>query len=159
VQAPAEEHASDVAARHATHALPLAPHAVSPVVAWHVLPTQHPAHCPAQLEHAPAWHVSPAGQALHAPPPTPHAVGSVPAVQVAPSQHPVGQDVASQTHAPAEQRCPAPQAAPLPHVHAPAALQESLVVWSHVEQVHPFGAHVRPGAHGGPLPHAGPGWL
>ncbi len=159
VHVPADEHASEVEAWHATHAAPLMPHAVSPVADWQVLPTQHPAHCPAQLEQAPAWQVSPVGHALHAAPPTPHAVGSVPAEQMAPSQHPVGHDVASQTHAPPEHRCPAPHAALLPHVHAPAALHESLVVWSHVEQVHSPDTHVRPGAHGGPFPQAAPGWL
>jgi hypothetical protein len=159
VHLPADEQASAVDASHATHVVPLAPHAVSPVVAWQAFPTQHPPHSATQLEHAPPWHVSPIGHAEHAAPPVPHAVGSEPAPHVAPLQHPVGHDVASQTHAPPAHRCPAPHAGAPPHVHAPAASHESLVVWSHVGHVHDPETHVRPGEHGGPLPHAAPGWL
>jgi hypothetical protein len=82
------------------HAVPFAPHAVATVGDWQVFPTQHPAHCAAQLEHAPLWHVSAPGHAEQAPPPTPHIAGSVPVAHVAPLQHPVAHDAGVQTHAP-----------------------------------------------------------
>lgn len=44
-----------------------------------------------------------------------------------PSQHPVGHEALSQTQLPPTQRLPAPQAAPLPHLHCPE-VQLSAVV-------------------------------
>jgi hypothetical protein len=50
--------------------------------------------------------------------------------QMVTSQHPDGHDVALQTHWPAEQRCPATHAAPVPHEQVPAAAQPSARVAS-----------------------------
>ncbi len=51
-------------------------------------------------------------------------------VQTLPVQQPFGHDVASQVHAPPEQRWPLPHAGPLPHAHAPASEQVSAFVAS-----------------------------
>lgn len=45
-----------------------------------------------------------------------------------PSQQPLGQLVAVQRHMPLWQTWPAPQAAPLPHLHAPLAQLSAVVV-------------------------------
>jgi hypothetical protein len=47
-------------------------------------------------------HVVPLAHAAHATPPVPHALSSVPGSHTSPEQQPV-QEVASQTHVPAEQ--------------------------------------------------------
>ena len=59
-------------------------------------------------------------QAAHAAPGAPQ-VARARAVQAPAEQHPVGQEAASQTQAPAEQRWPAAHGAAPPHSHAPAA--------------------------------------
>lgn len=65
---------------------------------------------------------------MHESAPIPHAAQAVPpmpqavlegAVQLDPWQHPSGQDVASQTHTPPAQLCPAAHGAPPPHRQAP----------------------------------------
>ena len=89
---------------------------------------------------APAPHAQPpaavqaslriASQAVHAWPEAPHCT-SERATHAAPTaQQPEGQDVASHTQAPDRQRCPAPQAAPVPQAHAPAGEQPSALVTS-----------------------------
>lgn len=59
-------------------------------------------------------------QETQAEPPIPQALTSG-VVQLVPAQQPVGQEVASQTHAPPAHRCPEPHGGPLPHAHAPPA--------------------------------------
>lgn len=53
----------------------------------------------------------------------------------------MGHEVASQTHEPPEQRCPAAHCALPPHLHCPPALQLSARLGSQVPQVEPGGAH------------------
>lgn len=154
VHLPAAEQPSAVEVEHWTHAVPPVPHDAI-VDALHVIPLQQPSgHV--QPEQAPAAQVSPAGQAEHASPALPHAVGALPGWHLPPSQHPVGQEVASHVHVPALHRCPAAQAAALPHVHAPAVEQESLVVESQPAQTQVPPTHCWPAAQGGPPPHVGP---
>jgi hypothetical protein len=152
VHVPAEQ-VSVVAVSHGMHAAPAAPHSLGVVVGWHVFPTQHPVHAPAQVEQTPLSHVSPVGHASHMLPWAPHAVASVPALHVAPSQHPV-HELLLQTHAPSTHACPMAHAAPLPHMHVPAALHESVVVASQLVQMHFPATHSCVGEHGAPLPHA-----
>ncbi len=58
-----------------------------------------------------------------------------------PLQHPVGQDVASHTHEPPTHSWPAAQAAPLPHLQTPPAVQ--LSAWMpQSTQAAPEGPHV-----------------
>ena len=63
-------------------------------------------------------------QVVQAPPPAPQRA-SVAETQVVPSQQPFGQEVGSQTHAPATQRRPAPHAGPLPQAQLPVDEQRS----------------------------------
>jgi hypothetical protein len=81
-------------------------------------------------------------------------MGSVPTSQVAPLQHPA-HDWVSQTHLPALQRWPFPQAGPAPHPHVPP-VQWSLLVGSHELHRHLPWMHVRLGGHPGPPPQLGP---
>jgi hypothetical protein len=85
---------------------------------------------PVPHAHAPAVHESATVESHveHPAPPVPQAVTEL--LQTLPAQHPVGQEAALQTHAPPTHACPAPQAAPVPHLHAPP-LQVSEVVGSH----------------------------
>ena len=55
------------------------------------------------------------GQAVHACPPIPHAVGEAEVQTVPFWQQPLGHEAASQTHWPATQLLPAPQAELAPH--------------------------------------------
>ena len=61
--------------------------------------------------------------------------------QTLPAQHPVGQEVASQTHAPPTQRWPAPHAAPPPQVQPPA-MQPSALLGSQDTHAPPPAPHV-----------------
>lgn len=129
-------------ALHAEHAAPPLPHNAAVKVVMHVLPLQQPvgqlveshtqllplqrwptAHSPLppQLQ-APFEQRSarPAAHVVHAPPPMPQVAGAG-LLQVLPVQQPAPQLIASQMHAPAEQRRPAPQGAFVPHRHAPPA--------------------------------------
>jgi len=84
----------------------------------------------------PFWQ-PPAGQVWQSRPPIPHAPSTFPGWQVLPEQHPLGHDVPSHTQAPATQRCPAPQGAPLPHWQVPVAEQLSVVAGSHATHAAP----------------------
>jgi hypothetical protein len=86
-----------------------------------VPPLQHPLAQLLEPQPAHTWAVQAfVPHEAQAAPPVPHWVCRVPARHwpVA-SQQPVGQLVASQTHDPPEQRCPATHAAPAPQAHAP----------------------------------------
>jgi len=61
-------------------------------------------------------------------------VASAMALQVEPEQQPPGHEVASQVQAPARQRWPSPQGAPLPHRHAPETAQVSALLGSQAVQ-------------------------
>jgi hypothetical protein len=61
--------------------------------------------------------------------------------QVVPSQHPEGQDVASQTHVPLEQRWPVPHTEPNPHRHSPRGEQLSACALSQDAQLAPPTPH------------------
>ena len=93
---------------------------------WLLLQRCPTAHC-APLPQRQPWAVQTvervASQAAQATPLVPQVI-SDDMVQVAPAQQPIGHDAALQTQAPATQRWPAPQAAPMPHAHLPAR-QES----------------------------------
>jgi hypothetical protein len=102
---PDAEHPSARVASQATHALPPAPQ-VETEGALHVVPVQQP-EGQSQPAQAPRAHASPCGHGEQACPALPHARGSLPGLQVVPWQHPVVQEVASQTHRPAEHRWPA----------------------------------------------------
>jgi hypothetical protein len=58
-------------------------------------------------------------------------------VQTRPAQQPVGQDVESQTHAPATHRCPVEHAGAAPHRQFPPAAQESAVTLLHARHAEP----------------------
>ncbi len=155
---------------HAAHVPPPVPHADATLPGRHVLPWQQPdaqlveshthapptQRCPAPHGAlAPHWHAPFAQRSavvglhvVHAAPPMPQLDDAVPAWQVLPWQQPLGQLVASHTHAPPAQRCPAPHAAPPPHWQVP------FTHWSAVVALH--AAHAPP-----VLPHAVvalPGW-
>jgi hypothetical protein len=152
---PDAEHPSAKDAVQATHALPPAPQDATDGVSQ-VMPEQHPdGH--AQLVQTPAVHESSGGQREHACPELPQDVGSFPAgLHVVPSQHPVAQEVASQTHCPAEHLWPAWQAGPDPQWQALAESHPSLTVGSHCTQTQAPLTHCRPGGHCAPPAHAGP---
>jgi hypothetical protein len=154
VQAPPREQPSAVTPQ-TPHALPGGPQAVGPCFVSHVEPAQHPLQVSSHPEHAPSSHAWPVGHALQPMPPTPHADAAVPAWQVPSAAQQPAHVVGSQTHAPREQRCPVAHAGPVPHSHAPAAVQPSLVT-PHPPQTHAPDTHVWPGAHGSPVPHVGP---
>lgn len=59
-------------------------------------------------------------------------------VHVVPEQHPFGQDVELQTHMPVEQTWPAPQAGPVPQLHAPDVEQVSAFVGSQATHADPL---------------------
>lgn len=80
-------------------------------------------------------------QLVQDPPPVPHSCSVGGCVQTPLWQQPVGQEVASQTHTPMSQRCPAAHCALPPHLHCPPALQVSARLGSHEPQVEPGGAH------------------
>lgn len=67
----------------------------------------------------------------------PHAASVGGAVHAAPLQHPEGQDVESQTHAPAEQRWPEPHALFEPHLQVPSPAQTFVFARSHATHVVP----------------------
>ena len=201
-QAPTALQLSAVVGSQAVQRLPAAPQAVSDGVmqpprrpqqprgqeVWshtQAPPTQCvpvPQAGPVPQLHTPLVQVSvlPAGQVrAQAPPPVPQAAGWF-TWHTPPWQQPVGHDVASQTQAPREQRCPAEQAAPGPQWHAPPA-QLSAFVASHdaqaappapqvlalgalqvVPEQQPFGQEVAshtqaPPTQRWPAPHAAPG--
>lgn len=58
-------------------------------------------------------------QTTQAAPEAPHAAVLVPGWHALPWQQPPGHDVASHTHVPLAQRCPAAQGAPAPHLQLP----------------------------------------
>jgi hypothetical protein len=78
-----------------------------------------------------------ASQATQVDPALPQAVTERLA-QTVPAQQPLGHEVVSQTHRPLSQRCPPAQEGPVPHVQAPAALQRSALLASHVMQPPPL---------------------
>jgi hypothetical protein len=91
-------------------------------------------HVPAELQVSPV-----VPQSMHDAPLVPQV--AVPLVRhTSPSQQPVAQLVASQMHFPPEHRWPAVHAAPVPHLHAPAA-QVSAVAGSHAVQTVPAAPH------------------
>jgi hypothetical protein len=105
-----------------------APHA-GPVPQWQV-PVSSQVSVLTELH---AWHVEPC---------TPHCA-SVRVSHVVPWQQPSGQDVASHTHRPLSQRCPAPHSAPPPHVQAPVVAEHpSALVASHATQALPAAPQV-----------------
>ena len=151
------EQASALEAEHWTQAAESLPQAER-LGAVHVVPLQQPsAHV--QLVHAPAGQTSPEGHGAHASPALPHALATLPGWQTPSAQHPLGQEVASQVHAPARHRCPVLHAGALPQRQSPPGGQESLVVWSHAVQTQDPPTHCWLGEQGGPLPHEGPVWL
>ena len=62
----------------------------------------------------------------------------VPARQLVPAQQPCGQEVRSQTQAPATQRCPAPHGGPDPHWQVPVVVQRSELLTAQAKHVPPF---------------------
>lgn len=122
---PSSAHTSARIGSHVLHTPPAAPHAMGDGCRQ-LAPEQHPPGQVALLQplQTPASHVSPAAHTSHARPALPHAITSVPGRHVSPSQQPLAHDVASQTHAPASQRCPAPHAGPVPQ----PCMQRELVV-------------------------------
>jgi len=174
---------SAVKVLHTTHSEPPNPH--ESIERWlHVVPEQQPVvHVVAHPVHTPDAQFWPAGQLLHALPALPHALSVLPPWHWLPAQHPDAHEVASHTHPPLRQCWPMTHAAPLPHLHTPAAEQESdspvghaahavpggaqaareKVVHAPCEQqplVHDVGSQVqtpweqwRPAPHGGPVPH------
>jgi hypothetical protein len=158
---------------HATQVAPPKPHAVATLPCWqapfwqqpdgqlaalhthapptHASPTPHgeaPPHAQAPPTHASEVVVS---QTTHSAPPVPQ-VASEGGPHVAPLQHPLGHEVASQTHFPFWQCCPAPHAAAPPQVHVPV-VHPSDTVGSHVTQPPPIApqALIDIGAHALPL--------
>jgi hypothetical protein len=109
----------------ATQAPPLIPQVVT-VAALQVAPEQQPAGQMAEVQplHTPPVQVCGLGQVSQAAPPAPQADGEVPAWQLLLEQQPTGQDVASQTHLPAEQRWPAAHAPVLPQWHVPSPSEQ-----------------------------------
>lgn len=145
---------------HPVHAAPPVPQEVTDR-AWHTPPAQHPVghdvesqtHVPL-AQRCPAAHPVPpphahepfthaldpcASHAMHEAPPVPHAA-RLGALHVAPAQHPFGHEVASQTHVPPRQRCPAPHAAAPPQLQAPP-LQLSARLGSHAPHAAPPAPH------------------
>jgi hypothetical protein len=155
VQAPAVQ-PSVALASQAAQAAPGAPHADALVVT-HCPPLQQPVgHDVASHTQAPATQRWPASHARCVPqaqvplrhaslrvgsqarqvlPPVPQ-LPAAEARQVALSQQPVGHEVASHTQLPERQRCPAPQAGPVPQPHAPST-QPSATFVSHTPQSSP----------------------
>jgi hypothetical protein len=110
----------------------------------HVLPLQQPVeHVERQLWHVLFAQVLPlARHDVQAAPLTPHAAFWLPGWQTPLlSQQPPGQLEALQTHAPPTHARPAPQATPVPHLHAPPA-HESALVGSHTLHDPPPVPHV-----------------
>jgi hypothetical protein len=142
----------------ATQVAPPKPHAVATLPGWQAPFWQQPdGQLAASHTHAPPTQASPAEhggfppqahaapmhalevvvlQTTHTVPPVPQ-VASDGGLHVAPLQQPLGQEVASQTHLPFWQRCPAPHAAAPPQVHVPA-VHASDIVGSHVMQPPPI---------------------
>ena len=77
-----------------------------------------------------------ASQATQAPPLRPQAVTDG-TWQLAPWQQPAAQEVASQTHAPFEHRCPSWQAGPPPHRQLPITAQVSALLMSQIAHAAP----------------------
>lgn len=151
------------------------PHTVEVLPASHLVPLQQPVghdaavHTQAPPTHAcPAWQAAPlphrqtpealhpsavGPQLAHAPPAVPHCAADDRHWSC--SQQPDAQLVASHRHAPARQRCPAAQAAPVPQAHAPDAEQLSDFVASHARHMAPDAAQVPTpgGLHVVPLQH------
>jgi hypothetical protein len=146
-QAPAAEQASAVRSQRA-HAAPEGAQAVSER-ARQVDPAQHPlgheVASQTQLPPRQRWPAVQAGpapqahepaavqlsavavlQVVQAPPPVPQRAREA-ETQVVPSQQPFGQEVGSQTQAPATQRRPAPQTGPVPQAQLPDGAQRSAV--------------------------------
>jgi hypothetical protein len=80
--------------------------------------------------------VLPAAQVTQARPPLPQLAGDV-VRHALPAQQPFGHENASQTQTPPAQRCPAAQAGPAPHAHAPAGVHPSAIAESHATQAAP----------------------
>jgi hypothetical protein len=157
VHLPAAEQASAELDEHAAQVAPAMPH-VAKVEPLQVVPLQQPS-AQAQLGQTPAAQGSPPGHWEHARPALPHALGVLPGWHNPPAQHPLGQEVASQVHAPARHRCPVAQAGAPPHRQSPPPEQESLVVPSQAPQTQAPPTHCWLGEQGGPLPHEGPVWV
>ena len=140
-QAPAVEQASARAGSQPTHAAPPLPHAVSEC-GLQVVPEQHPVGQLAAVQplQTPTLHCWPAGQTWQAAPAEAQAAVWDPGRQVSCSQQPA-HDSASQTHAPLEQRWPAPHAGPAPHTHEPWAEQPLAFFESHAAQLIPLMPH------------------
>jgi hypothetical protein len=161
LQRPAE-HASATSGSHAVQAPPAGPHVLVDTGS-HASPSQQPdVHDDASHTQRPdaqrwpgrhaAWapqvHVPAAehasltmgSHATQLAPAMPHAP-SARRRQVAPSQQPDGHDVSSQTQRPSMHRCPATQAGPSPHAHAPFRSQPSLLVGEHRPHTLPAAAH------------------
>ena len=148
---------------HVVHAAPLAPQAALVLPGRHVLPEQQPpAHDDALHTQPLPVHLRPAPhaalplqpqvpfarqvlevlvlQSVHAAPFTPQAP-LLGVVHTLPTQQPLGHDVESHTHWPLpSQRCPLPQAAPLPHRHWPPAHWLAFA-GSHAEHAPPPAPH------------------
>jgi hypothetical protein len=133
-------HRSATVELHEVQALPPAPQFVVEGVSQ-VLPLQQPeVHVCEQPSHTLLTQL-PVPHEPQALPPDPHAAFWLPGMHTLPWQHPPGQLAALQTHAPPTQARPAPQAAPVPHLHAPPE-HESLVVELHTPQDPPPVPHV-----------------
>jgi hypothetical protein len=148
--------------RQLWHDAPPVPHWSAVPPGRQVVPEQQPAHdeasqrqappeqrCPSpQTGPEPHWQVPAAeqesalaaSQAWQLAPPVPQAA-AVAVLQDAPAQQPVGQEAASQTQVPDEQRWPAAQAGPEPQAQAPAAEQESALAASQAPQAAPPEPH------------------
>jgi len=122
------------------HAAPVAPQAIVDGVVQ-VEPEQQPVQLVGlQLLHTPPAQ-GPLPQFWQAPPPLPHMAGSVPGRHDVPAQQPEGHEVPSHTQAPATQRAPSAQGAPVPHWHTPAGVQR-LEVCPHLMQALPAAPQV-----------------
>ncbi len=164
---PSAEHASAVVASQAVHAEPATPHAATVLARQACVPSQHPAAQVVALQappvHTPAVHVWAAPHAGPLPhrqlPEVEHLSAMVGeqtaqvtplgaqwvidrAVQVAPLQQPVVHEVASQTHAPATQRCPVEHSALVPQAQVPLAEQPSEVAGAQAVHSEPAEPHV-----------------
>lgn len=163
MHAPADVHVSAVTPQ-SWHFDPFKPQAPDVVGVTQVVPEQQPGPghdaesqmqapplqiCPKpHCAFVPQWHAPAAQlsadielQPTHSAASVPHVEKDV-ALQVAPMQHPFGHDAALQTQLPPEQAWPAPQAAPIPHRHAPDAEQLSASAVSHPVQASPPTPHV-----------------
>jgi hypothetical protein len=115
---------------HALHWAPAVPHCAAVVAVTQLEPLQQPLGQLAAVQPAHTWlvQVCPLHDAQVVPP-MPHWVLLVPVWQVLfASQHPPAQLVASHTHAPPTQRCPAAHAAPVPHAQAPEVQRSAVAV-------------------------------